>query len=69
MEGKKKYVKPEMRVAEWDFNEAVCDNSVMLLSTCNVTSEVGKSEIKINTFRGEIDWEDFNETTQKGRGF
>ena len=33
MERKREYVKPEIRVAEWDFNEAVCDN-VMVMSKC-----------------------------------
>ena len=32
---KKVYVKPAITVAEWDFNEAVCDDNIMLLSNCN----------------------------------
>ena len=37
MEKKKKYVKPEMRVAEWDFNEAVCDQVVIMSNCLDVT--------------------------------
>lgn len=33
-EKKKVYVKPTITVAEWDFNEAVCDDNVMILSRC-----------------------------------
>lgn len=31
-EKKKVYVKPTITVAEWDFNEAVCDDWIMQLS-------------------------------------
>lgn len=53
MEGKKKYVKPEMRVAEWDFNEAVCD-SVMVMSKCiNVTLPTDGSGVQAVDIRGD----------------
>lgn len=31
---KRKYVKPKLTVAEWDFNEAVCEESVYVQSPC-----------------------------------
>lgn len=31
---KKKYVKPKLTVAEWDFNDAVCEGSVYVQSPC-----------------------------------
>lgn len=31
---KRKYVKPKLTVAEWDFNEAVCEGSVYVQSPC-----------------------------------
>lgn len=53
MEKKKKYVKPEMRVAEWDFNEAVC-NDVMVMSRCiNVTLPTSGSGVQAIDIRGE----------------
>lgn len=68
---KKVYVKPAITVAEWDFDKAVCDDNIMLLSTCNIHSETGRSDIKINTFRGSIDnWNDYDEViSSNNRGF
>ena len=31
---KRKYVKPKLTVAEWDFNEAICEQQVTIYSNC-----------------------------------
>lgn len=51
---KKKYVKPQIKVTEWDFNEAVCDDGIMLLSKC-AYSEVGRLNRYV-TRENDPDW-------------
>lgn len=54
---KKKYVKPKLTVAEWDFNEAVCQSQVFCVSDC-VRSTVGGYDEDIHYMgRGESNWQ------------
>lgn len=57
---KRKYVKPKLTVAEWDFNEAVCQNSVALLSGRCITSEDGRLEPKEYIYGGSLQWHDYD---------
>ena len=70
-EKKKVYVKPAITVAEWDFDKAVCDDNIMLLSTCNIHSERGQVEVQMNNFGGDLTWHDTPTTSraQNERGF
>ena len=51
---KRKYVKPKLTVAEWDFNEAVCQDNTMLLSKC-VISESGTLNRYV-TVENDAEW-------------
>lgn len=57
---KKKYVKPLLRVAEWDFNEAVCDDGIMVISTCLNVRVTGNGGIDAIDNRGEYTTGDEN---------
>ena len=61
---KKKYVKPKLTVAEWDFNEAVCQDNTMVLSVC-IKSEFG-SELQrhinvVDSPEWRPDWKNYGE--------
>ena len=58
---KRKYVKPKLTVAEWDFNEAVCQDGIMVVSNC-ITSEKGEAtQYHVNAdSRDEITWGTYN---------
>lgn len=62
---KRKYVKPKLTVAEWDFNEAVCQDNTMLLSLCLKTEQgdvVSRhSNLDDPNWNGSIDWKSFEE--------
>lgn len=61
---KRKYVKPKLTVAEWDFNEAVCQSQTFCISEC-VTSETGTIHRYVNVNESNwngIHWQDYNET-------
>lgn len=64
---KKKYVKPKLTVAEWNFNEAVCEGSVYVQSPCItvIGDENGATHIDHRgTWRdGEITWNNWTDTT------
>lgn len=58
---KKKYVKPKLTVAEWDFNEAVCQQQgIYNNSYCPIIDEPEQttSSAEIQTFT-DIDWNYF----------
>lgn len=59
---KKKYVKPKLTVAEWDFNEAICRDDIMLLSIC-MSSEKGAAPVHhVNEDRmDDISWGTYND--------
>ena len=59
---KKKYVKPKLTVAEWDFNEAVCTDQTMWRSYCPHIEGSNGSQTRhdhIYTNDGNIQWERF----------
>ena len=59
---KKKYVKPLMRVAEWDFNEAVCSDQTIWRSFCPHIDGPNDSQTRhdhIYTNDSSIEWERF----------
>ena len=61
MERKRKYIKPEMRVAEWDFNEAVCDTILYNTSGCsnliiNGTGGASAMENRPQYTGGHLNW-------------
>ena len=64
---KKKYMKPSIKVAEWDFNEAVCTDGIITLSICNVHSEKGSVEVQMNNFGGDLTWHDTPTSAQQSR--
>lgn len=59
---KKKYVKPKLTVAEWDFNEAVCQQQTITNSYCPFIDEEEQrtSSAVIQNFYGtDIEWNHF----------
>ena len=60
---KKKYVKPLMRVAEWDFNEAVCTDQTLWRSYClNIDNSGRQTRLDLveNSYDRDIEWNRFN---------
>ena len=58
---KRKYVKPKLTVAEWDFNEAVCQQQgIYNNSYCPIIDEPEgfTSTARVQTFE-KIDWNRF----------
>lgn len=58
---KRKYVKPKLTVAEWDFNEAVCQQQgIYNNSYCPIIDEpdASTSTARVQTFE-DIDWNRF----------
>lgn len=61
---KKKYMKPSIKVVEWDFNEAVCTDGIMTLSVNRcIKSETGRVEVNMNNFNGTLNWHDYDDVT------
>ena len=63
MERKRKYIKPEMRVAEWDFNESVCalyNNTPCVRVVGDEDSNTRIDHVQSQT---NIDWSDWNGTS------
>ena len=59
---KRKYVKPKLTVAEWDFNEAVCQQQTRTNSYCPFINEdeLRTSSVTIQNFYGtDIEWNRF----------
>lgn len=60
---KRKYVKPKLTVAEWDFNEAVCDQQVAIYSYCpTIGGDSGtntRKDLLENAYDDNIDWHRF----------
>lgn len=59
---KRKYVKPKLTVAEWDFNEAVCQSQTFCISKC---IQVEASDSKPNRYLNITDQSDWNGITWK----
>ncbi len=59
---KKKYVKPTMKLVEWNFQNPICNSVCMMSSKC-ITSETGRVDTKMNNFNGSLDWHDYNTET------
>ena len=64
MERKRKYIKPEMRVAEWDFNEAVCQ-TVYICSNCIRVNDGQSKRVRLNVFDGDITWKSPDDATNR----
>lgn len=64
-EKKKVYVKPAITVAEWDFNEAMCQTTIYNCSNCIRVNEGGNKRVRLNVFEGDIEWKSTDETTNR----
>ena len=64
MEGKRKYVKPEIRVAEWDFNESVCQ-TVYTCSNCIRVNDGQSKRVRLNVFDGDVTWKSPDDATNR----
>lgn len=61
---KKKYVKPTMKLVEWNFQNPICNSVCMMSSKC-ITSEPGQVNVQMNNFGGSLDWKDYNTITEQ----
>lgn len=65
---KKKYVKPKLTVAEWDFNEAVCQSQTFCTSNCFTVTGSGDPNrwagILDDTHEGSPEWHTFGENNR-----
>lgn len=59
-EKKKVYVKPTITVAEWDFNEAVCNDDIMLISNCQNLRLVTPGEDGVSVIENRSEWAEGN---------
>ena len=63
-EKKKVYVKPTITVAEWDFNEAVCQ-TIYKCSNCIRVNEGGSKRVRLNVWDGDVEWKSPDDTTNQ----
>lgn len=64
-EKKKVYVKPTITVAEWDFNETICQTAIYNCSNCIRVRESGNKQVRLNVFENDIEWKSPDNTTNR----
>ena len=66
---KRTYVKPQLQVVEWNFNEEVCADNFSKCTNCFDVEDSGSKQMRLNIFNEDVTWHTFDESSNSRRGF